>query len=184
MLVVGSQLAPAAQSVGAAQGAAPHAVPAQAYGAQAVCVPGVQVPAPLHIEAAVAVADAGSQEAGRQVVPGAYIAHRPVPSHVPVVAHVEAAMGGQVARGSAPPAGTSWQLPGLPETAHDQHGMQLADPQQTCSTQWPLMQVVPSVHAPPFGVRFVHEPFAHVSPGTQSPSAVHVVRHAAPEPQT
>ena len=144
----------------------------------------MQVPEPLHVEAAVAVPDVESHAAARQTVPGAYIAQRPVPSHVPVVAHVAAGMGAQVASGSAPPAGTGWQLPGFPATAHDVHAAQLADPQQTCSTQWPLMQVVPSAQAPPFGVRFVHEPFAQVSPGTQSPSPAHVVRHVAPEPQT
>jgi hypothetical protein len=106
----------------------------------------------------------------------------PAPSHVPVVAHVEGGMAAQVASGSAPPAGTGWQLPGFPATAHDVQARQLAEPQHTCSTQWPLTQVVPSVQAPPFGVRLVHEPLAHVSPGTQSPSPAHVVRHAAPEP--
>jgi hypothetical protein len=144
----------------------------------------VQVPVPLQVEAAVEVDDVESHAPARQTVPGANMAHRPVPSHVPVVAHVEAAIGGQVASGSAPPGGTSRQLPALPETAHDQHAGQLGEPQQTCSTHWPLMQVVPSVQAPPFGVRLVHEPLAHVSPGTQSPSPAQVVRHAAPELQT
>jgi hypothetical protein len=144
----------------------------------------VQVPVPLHVEAAVAVADVESQAAAKQTVPAAYIAQAPMPSQVPVSPHVAAAVGAQVASGSTPPADTGWQLPGFPGTAHDVQAGQLDDPQHTCSTQWPLMQVVPSVQAPPFGVRFVHEPFAHVSPGTQSPSPAQVVRHVAPEPQT
>ena len=140
----------------------------------------MQVPEPLHVEAAVAVVEAGSQAAARQTVPGANIAQRPVPSHVPVVAHVAAGMDGQVASGSAPPAGTGWQLPGFPVTAHDVHATQLADPQQTCSTQWPLMHWVPSVQAPPLAVRFVHDPPEHEKPAAQSPSPAQVVRQAAP----
>ena len=40
------------------------------------------------------------------------------------------------------------------------------------------MHSVPSVHAPPFGVRFVHELFAHENPDAQPLSSAHVVRQA------
>jgi hypothetical protein len=72
----------------------------------------------------------------------------------------------------------------LPGTAHDQHAGQLeapfGGPQHTDSMQWPLMHWVPSVQAPPLGVRFVHEPFAQVNPMVQSPSPPQVVRQAGP----
>jgi hypothetical protein len=137
----------------------------------------------LQIDAAVKVAVVASQVAGAQVVPIAVRAHAPAPSQVPSVPHVEAAMARQLASGSGPPLGTGWQLPALPWTAHDKHAAQLAAPQQTCSTQWPLMQSVPAAHAPPFGVRSVHEPFAQENPDAQSPSSPHVVRQALPPAQ-
>jgi hypothetical protein len=117
----------------------------------------------LHVEAAVSIDVVASQDAAPQIVPMAMKAQLPLPSQVPSVPQVAAAMGMQVASGSAPPFATGWQLPDLPltTTAHDQHGRQLAEPQQTDSTQCPLMHWVPSVQVPPFGVRFVHEPFAH-----------------------
>jgi hypothetical protein len=108
--------------------------------------------------------------------------HFPLPSHVPVVPHVEAVMGMHIASGSLPPGTTSTHAPPLPGTAHDVQLGQLGEPQQTCSTQWPLTQSVPIVQALPFGSRFVHDPPAHVSPVTQSPSPVHVVRQAALAP--
>jgi hypothetical protein len=182
VLPPGSQVAPVAQSPSPAQGAALHAVAAQAYGAQLVVVPGLQVPAPSQLDAAVSIDVAAAHEAGAHGVPMASSSHDPAPSQVPSVPHVARAIARQLASGSVPPLGTGWQLPALPETAQDEHAEQLAAPQQTCSTQWPLMHVVPSVHAPPFGVRFVHDPLAHELPVAQSPSPAHVVRQLAPAP--
>jgi hypothetical protein len=184
VLVSGAQVEPDAQSVGTAQGAVLHPLAVHAYGAHGIAAPAVHVPWPSHVEAAVTVDDVTSHAATRQTVPMSCIAHAPAPSQVPVVPHVAAAMGRQVASGSAPPAATGWQAPVL--FAHDVHAAQLSSPQQVCSTQWPLMQVEPSppVQAPPLGVRFVQEPLAHVSPGTQSPSPPQAVRQAAPAPQT
>jgi hypothetical protein len=142
----------------------------------------LQAPAPSQVDAAVSVEVVVSQAAARQTAPMACSAHMLLPSHVPVVPHVAGAIARQVASGSAPPAGTGWQVPALPETAHEVHASQLGESQQTCSTQLPLMQVVPSVHDPPRGVRFVHEPLAHEKPEAQSLSPEQVVRHAAPEP--
>ena len=135
---------------------------------------------PLQVEAAVRTDVAGSHEAGRQGVPGAKSSHEPLPSQVPSVAQVGAAMARQLASGSAPPLGTGWQLPAFPATAHDEQAGQLEAPQHTCSTQWPLMHWVPSVQAPPLAVRFVHDPPEHEKPAAQSPSPAQVVRQAAP----
>jgi hypothetical protein len=142
----------------------------------------MQVPVPLQVEAAVSIGAAGAHEAGMQVVPAGYRAHEPVPSHVPLVPQVEGAIARQLASGSLPPLGTGWQLPALPATAHDEQAGQLAAPQQTCSTQWPLAHWVPSVQLPPFGVRFVHDPFAQEKPVAQLPSLAQVVRQVAPAP--
>jgi hypothetical protein len=87
------------------------------------------------MDAAVSIDVGASQIAGAQVVPVAKSAHEPLPSHVPSVPQVEAAIGKQLASGSAPPLGTGWQLPALPETAHDEHAGQLEAPQHTDSTQ-------------------------------------------------
>jgi hypothetical protein len=136
----------------------------------------------LHVEAAVSIEVAGSQVAAAHTVPMAIKAHAPLPSHVPSVPQVAAAIIMQLASGSAPPFGTGWQLPALFGTAHEEHAAQLESPQQTCSTQWPLMHWVPSVQEPPFFVRFVHEPFAHEYPDAvaQSASLPQVVRQTAP----
>ena len=122
---------------------------------------------------------AASHEAGPQGVPAENTAHEPLPSQVPSVPQVDAVIARQLARGSAPPFGTGWQLPAFPATAHDEQAEQLSAPQHTCSTQWPLMHWVPSLHALPLGVRFVHDPFAHRKPVAQSLSWPQVVRQAA-----
>ncbi len=180
-----SHVAPIAQSVESAQGAALHAAAPHAYGAQLEVAPGTHVPVPLHVVAAVSIDVVASHAAaGPQLVPIAKNAHMPPPSQVPSSPQLVLTLARQVARGSAPPFGTGWQLPALPATAHDQHAGQVAapfgTPQHTDSMQWPLMHWVPSVQAPPLGVRFVHEPFAHVKPVAQSPSPPQVVRQAAP----
>jgi hypothetical protein len=74
------------------------------------------------------------------------------------------------------PAGEGAQLP--PPTAHEVHTGQVAEPQHTLSTQWPLRHCGPLVHAAPFALRVVHAVPTHDDPLTQSPSPVHVVRHA------
>jgi len=159
------------------QAAAPHA-----HGAQLEVAPGLHAPAPSQVEAAVSIDVVASHVAPAQLVPAAKRAHAPAPSHVPSAPQVAAALARQLAVGSAPPFGTGWQLPGLPATAHDVHDGQLAAPQQTCSTQWPLMHWTPAAQAAPFTSRFVHEPLAHEKPAAQSPSPAHVVRQLASAP--
>jgi hypothetical protein len=177
---VASQVAPAAQSPSLPQGADLQTEAPQAQGAQLDVPPAWHVPAPSQTEAAVSIEVVPSHVAGAQTVPDAWRAHEPLPSQVPLVPQVAGAMGRQLASGSLPPFGTGWQLPALPVTAHDEQAAQLEAPQHTDSTQWPLMHSVPSVQAPPLGVRFVHEPLAQVNAGAQSPSSEQVVRQAAP----
>jgi len=45
-------------------------------------------------------------------VPTGYLVHPPAPSQSPLVPQVEAGWVGQRSRGSSPPAGTGWQVPG------------------------------------------------------------------------
>jgi hypothetical protein len=81
------------------------------------------------------------------------------------------------------PAATGWQLPAKPATAHEVQTAQVAAPQHTPSTQWPLRHCGSIVHAVPFVRRFVHAPPTHAEPLTQSPSPPHIVRHAPLPPQ-
>jgi len=56
--------------------------------------------------------------------------------------------------------------------------VQVADPQQNPSRQWPLMHCVSALQTAPFGWRLVHEYPRHMNPGAQSATVVHVVLHA------
>jgi hypothetical protein len=84
----------------------------------------------------------------------------------------------QTAAGSIPSAGTGWQVPAMPGTAQEKQLGQLADPQQTPSTQLPLVHSAPATHASPLGFD-VHEPDRQNSPAVQSASAAQTVRQAA-----
>jgi hypothetical protein len=81
------------------------------------------------------------------------------------------------------PAGAGAQLPAEPATAQDVQIGQLAAPQHTPSTQWPLTHWGSVAHATPFTRRLAHDVPTQEDPMTQSPSTPHVVRHA-PFPQT
>jgi hypothetical protein len=76
------------------------------------------------------------------------------------------------------PAATGAQLPAEPATAHEKQTAQLAAPQQTPSTQWPLRHCGSIEQAVPFVFRFVQAPPTHAEPSTQSASPAHIVRHA------
>src|SRR5688572_33391280 len=74
-------------------------------------------------------------------------------------------------------------VPGLPARLHAWHGPQLGLPQQTPSTQLPLMHWLAATHCTPFGLsaqlRFGAVPW-QVNGATQSLSAVQLVRQAVP----
>jgi hypothetical protein len=115
---------------------------------------------------------------GPHGVPAGKLAHWPLPLHRPFVPQVVEAMATHTPAGSSPPAGTGRQVPACPATAHDEQLGQLLDPQQTPSTQWPLVHSAPATHASPLGLS-VHEFDRQYSPAVQSASAAHTVRHAA-----
>jgi hypothetical protein len=58
--------------------------------------------------------------------------------HVPFVPQLVGAVTAHAPRGSSVPAGTGAHVPADPGTAHDVQLAQLAAPQHTPSTQWPL----------------------------------------------
>ena len=111
-------------------------------------------------------------------VPAGWNAHWPLPLHRPLIPQLVEAVAVHTAAGSSPFAGTGWQVPALPATAHDKQLGQLADPQQTPSTQLPLVHSAPATHASPLGFS-VQEPDRQNSPAVQSPSAAQTVRQAA-----
>jgi hypothetical protein len=76
------------------------------------------------------------------------------------------------------PAAAGVQVPAEPGTAHEKQSAQLAAPQHTPSTQWPLRHCGSVEHAVPFGCRLVQAPPTHEEPSTQSPSPPQVVRQA------
>jgi hypothetical protein len=82
--------------------------------------------------------------------------------------------------GAAVPAATGAQDP-VPETLHAWQAGQVALPQHTPSTQWPLMHCPLVVHARPFGFSaqlFVAPAPWHVNGATQSASPAHTVLQA------
>jgi hypothetical protein len=105
----------------------------------------------------------------------------PAPLHTPVLPHGGDA--GHCPAGAVAPAGMNPHIPGLPVVLHAWHVGQLALPQQTPSTQLPLMHALPAEHVRPFGfnaqLRLGAAPW-QVNGARQSPSAVQLVRQAVP----
>jgi hypothetical protein len=93
---------------------------------------------------------------GPHGVPAGWLAHWPLPLHMPVVPQVVEAVATHTPAGSSPPAGTARQVPACPTTAHEEQLGQVLDPQQTPSTQWPLLHSAPATQASPLGLS-VHE---------------------------
>ena len=86
-----------------------------------------------------------------QTVPAGYLSHAPVPSHMPVEPHVDAASTAHSSRGSVP----SWaltQVPTVPWPAHVTQVPAQALLQQTPSAQNPLAHSPPIAHELPIGL--------------------------------
>ena len=98
------------------------------------------MPVPLQLPAGVEVDPL--HDAAPQIVPAGIDRHAPVPSHRPLKPQGGAA--GQPPCGSIAPAGTGVQLPALPVTLQDRQVPQLADEQQTPSTQLLLSHSLPA----------------------------------------
>ena len=116
-----------------------HVFVPQTYGEQltGLCW---QVPAPSQLPAGVAVDPL--HDAAPQIVPAGIGRHAPVPSHRPL--KPQGGAEGQPPCGSIAPAGTGVQLPALPVTLQDRQVPQLADEQQTPSTQLLLSHSLPA----------------------------------------
>jgi len=110
--------------------------------------------------------------------------HAPAPSQAERRFMTELPSGqlaGHAPLGSAA-AGTKLHTPTLPAIVQDLQPPQAVSQQTPCA-QWVLMHSASAAQASPFGVRLVHDPLWHVSPATQSPLPVQVVRQASPGPQ-
>ena len=116
-------------------------------------------------------------EAAPQAVPAGIHPHAPLPSQVPLKPQGGAAA--QPPCGSIAPAGTGLQRPAFPATLHEAQVPQLADEQQTPSTQFPLSHSPPAAQIWPS--RFLpHEPPLQTLPAAQSPSLAQAARQLAP----
>jgi hypothetical protein len=134
----------------------------------------------MQVPAIVSVAPFAGQLADEQGVLSAYFWQPPAPSHLPFVPQVDAPWSAQNEVGAAVPAATGAHVP-LPERLQAWQPPQLGCPQQTPSTQLPLMHWPPCVQARPFflsaqlmapGVPW------HVKGARQSPSPVQEILHA------
>jgi hypothetical protein len=157
--------------------------PLQKYGAQADV--GFEHAPPWHVPASVSADAPDGHEACEQLVPVGYVWQAPAPSHLPFVPQLVAPWSLQNDAGAGVPAATGAQTP-VPDRLHAWQGRQLAVPQQTPSTQLPLMHWPNVVQARPFflSAQLIAPAVPwHVKGGTQSPSPAQVVLHAA-TPQT
>lgn len=177
-----SQDLPGAQSSLLSHGAAPQAAFAQAYGEQLIMMPGAQRPAPSQV-GAFARFCLPLHTAAPQLVPTAWKAHMPAPSHRPFVPQLAAAVVAQSVWGSALPLGTGAHVPAEPGTLQALHVPQLPVEQQTPSTQkLPVRQSEVCAHAWPSGFLSPHRLVARSQMLGDSHAAlpVHVVLHAVP----
>jgi hypothetical protein len=158
------------------------ATPLQKYGAHD-CVGFEHMP-PRHVPAFVSVAPFAGQVAIEQPVPSGYCWHPPLPSHLPFPPQLEAPSSAQKAAGAGVPAGRAVQVP-IPERLQAWQAGQPGAPQQTPSTQLPLMHWLPAPQARPFFLSaqlLVVVPW-HVKGGMQSLSLAQTTLHA-PVPHT
>ena len=125
-------------------------VPLQTYGAQ-LEVADVSQTLAEHTPGLTSVDELRGQEAGAQVVPSTYFWQPPAPSHFPFVLHVVGPRSVQNDAGAGVPGATGAHAP-VPETLHAWQAGQLGLPQQTPSTQLPLMHWLPDAQARPLAL--------------------------------
>jgi hypothetical protein len=126
-----------------------------------------QVPAPSHVPAGVLVEPV--QLAMPQLVPAPVLLQAPAPLQVPL--NPQGGLDAQRACGSALPAGTGWHDPAAPVRLQTWQLAQLADEQQTPSTQLVLWHSAPDAQIWPSRLS-PHDPATQKFPGAQSPSPV------------
>jgi len=124
----------------------PQLVPLQKYGEQLDVVAAEHVPAPLQNAVGVNVVPLQDEAAQVTLVEACW--QEPAPLHAPVLPQVPLA--GQPMCGSATLLGTLLQTPALPLMLQALQVGQLALPQQTPSTQKPLVHSWPVKQATPF----------------------------------
>lgn len=120
--------------------------PLQKYGAHD-CVGFAQAP-PWHVPGIVSVPAPPGQLAVEQLVPSAYCWQPPRPSHLPFAPQLGAPSSAQKLGGASVPAARGEHAP-VPDRLHAWQAGQLAEPQHTPSTQFPVMHWPPVVHARP-----------------------------------
>ena len=162
----------------------PHTAPLQIASSQSAAVhvvfaPATHVPAPLHVDAAVATRLA--QDAATHTVPDGHSAHAP-PLHLPSVPHVDTALATQMPRGSVMPFVAVAQVPFVPPVRaaeHAWHAPLQATLQHTPSTQKPLVHASSAVHPTPSACLATHAVPEQYAPAAQSASVVHEAAHPA-----
>ena len=112
-----------------------------------------------------------------QLVPAAIGRQLPPPSQVPL--NPQGGADAQPPCGSIAPTGTGAHAPADPATLHDVQVPQLADEQQTPSTQLPLSHSVPAVQTCPSRF-FPQDPLLHTVPGPHSLSPEQAARQEVP----
>ena len=133
------------------------------------------MPAPSQLPAGVWVA--ALHEFAPQAAPEGEKAQEPAPLQVPLKPQGGEAV--HLACGSMAAAGTALQAPAAPATLQDTQVGQLADEQQTPSTQLPLSQSAPAAQIWPR--RFLpHAPALQTFPGAQSPSTAQTAVQVVP----
>ena len=138
---------PVEQSPSPAQLVRQPVVPLQTYGAQ-LEVADVSHTLLAHTPGFTSVEELLGHEAGAQVVPSAYFWQPPAPLHLPFVLHDVGPRSVQNVEGAGVPAATGAHAP-VPVTLHAWQAGQLGLPQQTPSTQLPLMHWLPDAQARP-----------------------------------
>jgi hypothetical protein len=125
------------------------------------------------------VYDEPLQAAVPQLVAAGAFWHAPAPLQVPRGPQGRLELAVQPPCGSAAPAAIGWHDPAWPETLHALQVPQLAEEQQTPSTQLPLPHSVPAPHSWPSRLR-PQEPLLQTLPGEQSASTAQTATQAVP----